>query len=265
MLLALVALAVGCARPAPPDGPNVVLVSIDTLRADHLSSWGYARQTSPTIDRLVREGTTFTHAYSAAPWTVPSHMSMLTGLPASVHGVDRPGRTLAAAHETLAERFRDAGWNTAAFVTGPTLHAAFGFDQGFGRYENTMAFAKGDFVDDDPTLPGDAVRHRSHEVVTGPAVRTAVDRWLGTEARAPFFLFVHLWDPHYDYIPPPPWDRAFDPDYDGTFDFSHFEQNKGDQSGHAGARADAADRAVRRRDRRHRRHPGRAARGARPP
>ena len=205
--------------------PNVLLISIDTLRADHLSCYGYARPTSPNIDRLAREGTLFTRAYASSSWTIPSHMTMFTSLPPSLHGVDDIGRKLDPARVTLAGRLRDAGYQTAAFVSGPTMHAAFGFDQGFERYENTTTFGADDFAQGDATHPTASTRRRSHLDVTSPAIAAAAERWIDGDARPPFFLFVHLWDPHYDYIPPPPYDTRFDPGWKGDFDFSNIEYN----------------------------------------
>ena len=219
------AVAIAACRGETVRRPNVLLISIDTLRADHLSCYGYIRPTSPNIDRLAREGTLFSRAYSASSWTIPSHMTMFTSLPPLLHEVDNVGRRLDPARVTLAARFRDAGYQTAAFVTGPTLHPAFGFDRGFDLYHNTMAFTDEDFTNGDPTRPTQVAHRKSHHAVTGPTVRAAVEGWLDADARPPFLLFVHLWDPHYDYIPPPPFDTRFDPSYQGTFDFSDLEFN----------------------------------------
>src|SRR5262245_44986007 len=123
-------------------------------------------------------------------------MTLLTSLPPSLHRVQLEGDSLDSARITLAERFREGGYQTAAFVTGPTLHAAWGFDQGFDVYHNTMAFGADDFRDNDPTMPSLEVRRRSQQIVTGPAVGSLVTHWIEQEARPPFFLFVHLWDPH---------------------------------------------------------------------
>jgi arylsulfatase A-like enzyme len=219
-------LLAACGRDgAAPARPNVLLISIDTLRADHLSTYDYPRSTSPNLDRLAREGTLFTRAYASSSWTIPSHMTMLTGLPPSLHGVDDVGKRLDPARVTLAERLRESGYQTAAFVSGPTMHAAFGFDQGFESYENTTVFAAEDFVYGKETLPTAHARQRSHRDVTGPVVAEAVERWIDVDARPPFFLFVHLWDPHYDYMPPPPYDTRFDPGWNGDFDFSNVEFN----------------------------------------
>ena len=196
---------------APPQ-PNVLLISIGTLRADHLSCYGYGRPTSPNIDRLAREGTLFTRAYASSSWSVPSHMTMLTSLPPSLHGVDDVGRTLDPTRVTLAERLREAGYQTVALVSGPAMDATLGFDQGFDRFESATP---------------SATRHRAYQEVTGAAVAAAAERWIDGDARPPFFLFVHLWDPNYDYIPPPPYDTRFDPGWKGDFDFSNLARNPG--------------------------------------
>lgn len=215
--------ASACGRHADP--PNIMLISVDTLRADHLSCYGYSQETSPHIDRLAREGTILTGAYAASSWTVPSHMTMLTSLPPTLHGVDDIGKRLDPARTTLAERLKEAGYQTAAFVSGPTLHRTFGFDQGFDLYENTVTFTEGEFAEGDGTIPLAAVMEQSHTLVTGPEISRRVTQWLAQQAHPPFFVFVHLWDPHYDYIPTPPYDRRFDPDYVGRFDFSHVQSN----------------------------------------
>lgn len=222
MVLSLAAL--GCPWKGTAQAPNVVLISIETLRADHLSAHGYSRLTSPYIDRLASMGTLFTKAYSASSWTVPSHMTMLTSLPSLLHGMDGVGKTLDSARVTLAERFRDSGYQTAGFVSGPTLHSAFGFSQGFDLYENLSGIPEADYQGR-PNNTSQAWE-TAHGIVTGPRVRNAVGEWLKTKAESPFFLFVHLWDPHFDYIPDYPYDTMFDPDYKGRFDFSRLSRNK---------------------------------------
>src|SRR5262249_98170 len=112
-VLPLLLLLGACRREAgTPQPPHVILISIDTLGADHLSCYCHARPTSPNIDRLAREGTLFTRAYAASSWTIPSHMTMFTSLPPSLHGVDDIGRRLDPSRITLAERFHDAGYQT---------------------------------------------------------------------------------------------------------------------------------------------------------
>jgi arylsulfatase A-like enzyme len=192
----------------------VLLVSIDSLRADHLGSYGHRNDTSPTIDALAREGALFEAAISSAPWTIPAHATMLSGLPPEVHGVTSYRRRLAPEAITLAEVLRDAGYATAAFVSGPTVMAQHGFDQGFASYDESM-------VEPD--------RRKSARGQTSPGLVTLVDgflhRWSDDGRRAPFFVFLHMWDVHYDYAPPPPYDRMFDPDYQGDMTADDFTRN----------------------------------------
>ena len=121
---------------------------------------------------------------------------------------------------TLAEVLRDAGYETAAVVGGPLLRALYGHDQGFGLYDDSTARSAG-------KRTGASPRRRSS---TGPSRGSATGT---SEARdVPFFLFLHLWDVHYDYAPPPPYDAMFDPDYAGDLDATNFDAQPGDQRGH---------------------------------
>ncbi len=171
-------------------GPNLVLVSIDTLRADHLGAYGYDLPTSPTIDaRLAGEGVTFTDVYSQSPKTTPSHMTLLTSLYPSVHGVElwqngKPAHVLNPAVHTLAEILKNAGYATAAFTGGAQVDPVRGFDQGFDLY----------------TVSGQQRRAR---------------RWLGRHRWQRFFVFYHTYDVHDPYLPPDEYIRLFDPDYRG--------------------------------------------------
>ncbi len=171
-------------------GPNLLLVSIDTLRADHLGAYGYDLPTSPTIDaRLAGEGVTFTDVYSQSPKTTPSHMTLLTSLYPSVHGVElwqngKPAHVLNPAVHTLAEILKNAGYATAAFTGGAQVDPVRGFDQGFDLY----------------TVSGQQRRAR---------------RWLGRHRWQRFFVFYHTYDVHDPYLPPDEYIRLFDPDYRG--------------------------------------------------
>jgi len=204
--------------------PNVLLISIDSLRADHLGCYGYERPTSPSIDALAARGVRFEDVVASTSWTLPSHASLFTALPDSVHGADRSSRALPPDRLTLAERLQEEGYRTAGFWSGPYLHPLFGLGQGFDDYVGCTAneyFARDEtlFRGGAPKDQGDANR-QSHADVTSPRVLAEVERWLdGSHAeQEPFFLFVHLWDVHYDFIPPPPYDTAFDPDYTGPVD-----------------------------------------------
>ena len=192
--------------------PNVVLVSIDSLRADHLGAYGYPRPTSPRLDRLAAEGVVFDSAWSTTTWTLPSHVSLLTALYPEVHGVTEDGLRMTADQLLLSEVLRSAGYRTAAFVSAPFLNRIYGFDQGFDLY-------------DDVTIP--LKRHReSHRGSTGAALHGAITRWLGEGHGEPFFLFLHYWDVHFDYEPPPAFVAPFDPGYRGAAEFRNFEKNR---------------------------------------
>lgn len=205
--------------------PDILLVSIDSLRSDHLGCYGYPKPTSPCIDRLAAEGVRCEKAISTTSWTLPAHAAMFTGLFDSTHGVVDNGLRLSDGHQTIAEVLRKDGYRTAGFYGGPYLHPAFGLAQGFGHYESCMS--------DMPSAA--AVRtmsqqdvNASHHDVTGPRTLAAFTKWLdGPEGpdTQPFFAFVHLWDVHYDYIPPPEYAKLFDPDYTGTIDGTNLKEN----------------------------------------
>jgi arylsulfatase A-like enzyme len=219
---AAISLLFGCGRDgaapsAASDGlprrPDVVLVSIDSLRPDHLGCYGYRQPTSPTIDRLAEEGVRCEVALSTTSWTLPAHAAMLTGLFDSAHGVVDNGLALPQSRTTLAEALQHAGWRTAAFYGAPYLDPVFGLDQGFETYASCMSPAAED----------------SHRDVTGPRTVAAVERWLAESlaepSPRPFFLFVHLWDVHYDYRPPEGYAEKFDPGYEGALDASDLPRN----------------------------------------
>ena len=122
--------------PAPPGAPNMLLVSVDSLRHDHLGCYGYARDTSPAIDALAAEGVRFETALAPTSWTLPSHMTLLTALPPVGHGVIGPLNRLRDDVRTLAEALSAQGDATAGFVSGPLVHSTFGFAQGFDLYDD---------------------------------------------------------------------------------------------------------------------------------
>lgn len=212
----LLLLASGACSRAP-QGPNVLLISIDSLREDHLSCSGYARTTSPAIDRLAAEGLLFEQHVSSSSWTLPGHASLFTSVPDSVHGAFDTDRRIPESMHTLAERFREAGWRTQGFFAGPYLHPAFGFGQGFESYLDCASYKER--MDGKPAgewAMDKDVQRASHEDITNPTVYAAWQKWLAQRQPGPFFTFVHLWDVHFDYIPPPPFDKQFDPDYAGS-------------------------------------------------
>jgi arylsulfatase A-like enzyme len=167
----------GCTR----EPPNVLLIVVDTLRADHLSSYGSPRTTSPAIDELAAQGVRFTRAYATGPWTKPSVASMFTGLYPSAHGVTRLARRLPRRLPTLAEILSTHGYATAGVVSHTLIGSEYGFERGFETYLESEA---------------QGAEHVSTEGVTRQAIRLLEE--IGSGDR-PFFLFVHYFDPHYTY------------------------------------------------------------------
>lgn len=198
-----------------PSGPHVILISIDSLRADHLGCYGHSRDTSPFLDEFASSGVVFETAVSSSSWTIPAHAAMFTGLPDRVHGCIDEFSWLDRSRKTIAEAFREAGYQTVGFFSGPPLHPNFGFGQGFDSYHDCTTFSETSIG----ILKGDKVltelEHKPNTVVTNGEVLDAVDRWLKDATARPLFMFIHMWDVHYDYQPPQPYDRLFDPDYRG--------------------------------------------------
>jgi len=201
-ILFLTALA-ACTKTPRERPPNILLVTIDTLRADHLGSYGYDYDTSPNLDRLARESVRFGDAVSVSSWTLPSHASIMTGLFPFEHGVERDLNALPPSADTLAERLQRAGYTTFAATSHSYLTERWGFAQGFDEYDQRAAIGS-------PQRP-----------VATRVVDAALE-WFGEagvvagETEKPFFAWLHIFDPHWNYAPPEPYDTKFDPDYTGT-------------------------------------------------
>ncbi|MEO6239436.1 MAG: sulfatase-like hydrolase/transferase [Vicinamibacterales bacterium] len=184
-----------CARdPAPPAAAaptatprSVLLVTIDTLRADHVGAYGHAAAHTPTIDRLAAGGTRYTRAYATAPITLTSHASLLTGRYPPGHGARHNGIRLDLKTPTLAEAFSRAGFDTAAFVAAFPLDRRFGLIKGFRTYGDVM--------------PRDSAGRPANER-PGQAVVDEAIGWLSTRRAQRFFLWVHLFEPHSPYGTP---------------------------------------------------------------
>jgi arylsulfatase A-like enzyme len=218
--------AAGCGGGADPASgadarPNILFVSIDSLRADHLGCYGYERDTSPFIDSLAARGARFEHAVSTTSWTLPSHASMFTGLLGVTHGLVDNGLSLSEDHITLAELLAEGGYHTAGFYGGPYLHPTFGLGQGFEVYESCMTTTAADVGDRELRTTAMHPDGPSHADTTGPRTVERVRAWAETreESAEPYFLFVHLWDVHYDYMAPEEYTARFaDPAYNGPAD-----------------------------------------------
>lgn len=182
------ALLAGCAR-APRTPINVLLISVDTLRADRLGAYGATSVETPAIDGLARAGVRFENAYSPVPLTLPAHWTVLSGVEPWRHGVVDNGMISMDPPALLAERFKLQGYDTAGFVSAFVLHRTFGLSRGFAMY------------DDGPA--GDAALDQTfHGVGRADERVDKALRWLSRERRQPFFLWLHLYDPHAPYEPP---------------------------------------------------------------
>lgn len=215
LLSATVLTAVGCGQDAPHGPRSVLLISIDSLRADRLGAYGNPRATSPTLDRLAAEGALFERVISPTSWTLPSHVTLLSALLPQQHGVMGREDRIGDRTPLLQEAFGRAGYETSGFFSGPFLHPYFGFGRGFDHYVSCESRPV-----EHPNLLEEHVR--SHDDRTNAAVEHAFGAWVAGRARTkPFFAFVHMWDVHFDYIAPEPWGSMFDPDYQGALDGRH--------------------------------------------
>ena len=182
---------VACSPPPPEDSspehrkqPSILLVTLDTTRADRLGFESGAADT-PSLDALAERGLRFSQAYTTAPMTLPAHTSMLTGLYPSDHGIRENARYLESSHDVLADRLRDLGYTTAAFVSGLPLAGRFGLERGFDHYDDDFAAGAAERSAGDTT--DRALAH------------------LKQMSDAPVFLWVHYFDPHEPYSPPEPY------------------------------------------------------------
>ena len=203
LALIILCLASGCTdsdSPAPTTpavAKNVVLISIDTCRADHLSCYGFGKNTTPNIDAVAADGVLFTRAQTTNPTTLPAHCSLFTGTLPTVHGVrDNYHYRLSDSAVTLAEVFQEQGYETAAFLGAFPLDAKFGLSQGFDTYDDAV------------------VKRGRYDVAKRKAadVTRAARQWLDARDEKPFFLFLHYFDPHQPLQPPEPFASQFPED-----------------------------------------------------
>jgi arylsulfatase A-like enzyme len=198
-----------------PNAPNIVLVVLDTVRADHLSGYGYNRPTSPNIDRLGRGGTLFETAIAPSSWTLPSHASMLTGTYPHIHHVERPDQELASGFPTLPWALRQAGYRTAAFSANTFFFSrSTGLGQGFIHFGDFFlsvsdALAQVNFVwRFDKLLIRAGVAQNFVGRQRAARINRAALNWIDGSHR-PFFLALNYLDAHDPYVPPQPWRHRF--------------------------------------------------------
>jgi arylsulfatase A-like enzyme len=244
LALVLAACAGDSDPPAAPTAeatlprPNVLLISIDTLRADHLDAYGYDRTTAPNLSRLADEGALFESCVAVSNWTLPTHTSLFTGLHPLVHGVEEHKDQLDPGRATLGEAFAAAGYETAGWFSNPFVGSRFGFTRGFESW--TMApnpdemrqqiekqgTPKGAISRSWQPEPGtravDYFVEQSAEPITQRGLQFLEQR----DVERPFLLFLHYNDVHSDYIPPPPFDRRFSSDYSGSLSIEGYPHNK---------------------------------------
>ena len=202
------------AASAPPLRPlNLLVVTVDTLRPDHLHCYGYSKIETPNMDAIALHGALFENAVTQTPLTPPSHASIFTGLnPPSHHVRDTGGFVLQPSSTTLATILQRQGWDTAAFISSAVLKKLFGLNQGFAVYDDQMPRpGKGhEFDEDAERRAGETVDHALH--------------WLDAQSGKPFFLWVHIYDPHAPYQPPAPYREKYkDRLYDGEIAYADHE------------------------------------------
>jgi len=203
--------AAGEPTPDKTSRRDVFLITIDTLRADHVHCYGYDRVQTPSLDQLAKQGIRFTQAFTPSPITNSSHASILTGLLPSSHGVSDFGVPLASSHLTLGEALKKRGYGTAAFIGAVILDSkalAPGLDRGFDFYDNFPAQSE-------TKSRWGRVERRGMEVVQH------AETWLNAHPAGPHFVWVHLYDPHDPYEPPPPYSETYkDRPYDGEIAYA---------------------------------------------
>ncbi|MCP4535524.1 MAG: sulfatase [Chloroflexi bacterium] len=192
-----------------PVSPNVILIIVDTLRSDHVSSYGYHRDTTPNLDAFItNQGIRFEDATSSSPWTCPSNAATMTGRSPSSLGVfwETIQDSIPQDANTLTEYLHDAGYYTAGFANTYCVKGKLGFDQGFDMYDDELS------------------SHTSEDKARAPLVNAKVTDWLtdtwmsGLSGTQPLFLFIYYFDPHSWYDPLSPYDELYtDPAYDGPF------------------------------------------------
>ena len=201
---------VSLASAASKAPPNIVVITIDTLRADHVACYGYKQVRTPNIDALASDGVKFNRAFTPVPITLPSHTVIFTGTYPTLNGMhDFSGNRLGANPPTLASTLREHGYVTGAVVGSAVLDSRFGLNRGFDFYYDHFDFNRLQESNlDEMERPGNVVADQ------------ALD-WLGKNYQKPFFLWMHLYDPHYPYNPPAPYSEEYKSHpYDGEIAFA---------------------------------------------
>ncbi len=233
-VLFLLLAACGPAPVAPPPAAcDLLLISLDTCRADALTFDDPER--APHLTALAERGVVFEQAIAGSSWTLPSHVELVTGLPPILHGVHDDHLAIDPRHRTLGEHLDERGARTVGVWSGWYLAPAYGFDRGFDRYLSALpsdpdadrdlaaALSRGGSA---AQWAGDLRGAASHRAVTSErVVDLALEALDEAQEGEPLALFLHLFDPHHDFVPPPPFDTRFDPDYAGDLDGRDYWSN----------------------------------------
>lgn len=186
---------------APPR--NIVWIGADALRADHVSAYGYSRQTTPNLDAWIgHQGVRFQNASTVTPWTFPASAAMMTGHTPSAYGLDWDHTNLPNTAHTIAEYLQSAGYHTVGFVSAPYVRAKYGFSRGFDIYDDRIGSGH-------PTSAHGQANEMNDLILD----------WLARSnlpGQQPLFLYLYYFDPHTWYDPVPPYDTLYDPDYTGS-------------------------------------------------
>ncbi len=218
--LAMLAAPAGASGGPATKRPTVLLVTIDTIRADRVGCYGHDRRTTPVIDRLAGQGLLFREAVATVPLTTPSHTSIFTGLHPRSHAVLGNSWRLGDSFTTLAERFRESGYRTAAFVSAVVLDPRCGLDRGFGHYsalprpgpDDAMSIPRPGGPPAEGSAPGRTRRMTGRQRPGNETVDAALAWMDSQQGKAPLFVWVHLYDPHQPYDPPQPYLELFGPE-----------------------------------------------------
>jgi len=217
--------ALSCGQANAGNQRPVILISIDSLRADHCTPYGHTAQftqekTTPFLQKMADEGVVFENCSASAPWTLPSHISILTAMHPMEHGVRARRFRLPADTENIAGKFKSAGYQTAAFYSAPFLHPSWGYYPGFDTYVAAAPYLNSKEATDAMMNAGSPEIKEFHDVAdtdkeNAPHVVDHALQWLEKDDRkdTPFFLFLHFWDPHYNYQAPDDYNRLFLPDF----------------------------------------------------
>jgi arylsulfatase A-like enzyme/Flp pilus assembly protein TadD len=214
-LFSLLPIILGASLAAQAEAPNIIFITVDTTRADRMGFLGCKKGLTPNLDTLARQGIVFEHAYSQAPLTPVSHATIFTGTYPQFHTVTDFGHPLPALLPYVPEILHEGGYHTAAFIGSlildPKANMAPGFDRGFDFFDAGFH----------PKRGSNESRYDSIERRAGDVVGHAI-RWIDTNKnrQSPFFIWIHLYDPHAPYDPPAPFDQRFSDPYDGEIAYA---------------------------------------------